>query len=417
MVRSGANTDYDIIVAGGGMIGTTFALALAPLGLRVAVVEAVPRADAEQPSFDERSTALSRSSQRMFTAMGLWDEIAAASTPIRSIHVSEKGRFGFSHIDAEEQGVEALGYVVINRVLGGVLQAALHAQKNVDVLCPARITAARFSDDQAVVCIDTDGDVQERSCRLLVAADGARSTVREMMGISASHHSYEQHAVIGNLLTEKPHQNRAYERFTSSGPLAMLPIEDERVAFVWILPATEVERVLAADDASFTEQLQEAFGLRLGRFSKMGARAAYPLGLSKANNLIARRGVLIGNAAHGLHPVAAQGFNLGLRDVAALLDCISDAGAEGNCDDGIDPGNASILEEYASWRKADQNKLVHFTDGIVRLFSSRVPVVRTLRNIGMLGFDLIPGVRSMFAKHTMGLAGRLPRLSRGVPLE
>ena len=165
--------DYDIVIAGGGMIGTSLALALAPLGLRIAVVEAVARAATEQPSFDERSTALSRSSQRMFTAMGLWGDIRAAATPIHSIHVSEKGRFGFSHINAKEQGVEALGYVVINRVLGGVLQSALDVQKTVDVFCPARIVTVRTDDDKAVVGIDEDGGTRNLSCRLLVAADGA----------------------------------------------------------------------------------------------------------------------------------------------------------------------------------------------------------------------------------------------------
>lgn len=406
-------SDYDIIIAGGGMIGTSFALALAPLGLRITVVEAVARAASEQPSFDERSTALSRSSQRMYTAMGLWDEIRSAATPIRSIHVSEKGRFGFSHIDAEEQGVEALGYVVINRVLGGVLQAALEEQDNIEFICPARITGVQSDDDSVVTCVDEDGTTRNISGRLLVAADGARSTVREMLGISATHLEYDQHAVIGNLLTEKPHANRAFERFTDAGPLALLPIENDRASFVWILSSCAVGRVLALDDESFTEELQEAFGLRLGRFSKVGTRVAYPLGLSKANGLIVNRGVLIGNAAHGLHPVAAQGFNLGLRDVAALSDCISESRVNG----GIDPGDAGVLEEYASWRRADQGKLVHFTDGIVRLFGSRLPAVRTLRNVGMLGFDVIPGVRTLFAKHTMGLAGKLPRLSRGVPLE
>lgn len=404
--------DYDIIIAGGGMIGTSFALALAPLGLRMAVVEAVARAAAKQPSFDERSTALSRSSQRMFTAMGLWDDIEAAATPIRSIHVSEKGRFGFAHIDADEQGVEALGYVVINRVLGGVLQAALDQQENIDVLCPARISAVKSDDEKSVVCVDQGGSTRELSCRLLVAADGERSSVRDMLGISATCSDYGQHAVVGNVLPEKAPANRAYERFTESGPLAMLPIADDRAAFVWIVQSSEVEKILALDDTSFTAKLQESFGLRLGRFSKVGARAAYPLGLSKANGLIVRRGVLIGNAAHGLHPVAAQGFNLGLRDVAALSDCIADTRSNGV----VDPGSAGVLEDYASWRRADQGKLVHFTDGIVRLFGSRIPAVRTLRNIGMLGFDLIPGVRTLFAKHTMGLAGKLPRLSRGVPL-
>lgn len=414
MTTSGSlSADYDIVVAGGGMIGTSFALALAPLGLRIAVVEAVARAAREQPSFDDRSTALSRSSQRMYTAMGLWEEISSAATPIRSIHVSEKGRFGFSHIDAQEQGVEALGYVVINRVLGGVLQSALDEQDNVDLICPARITAMQSDENTVSVSVDEKGSLRRITCRLLVAADGARSAVREMLGISATQVAYDQFAVVGNLLTQKPHANRAFERFTDSGPLALLPIENDRAAFVWILRSVVVEQILALDDASFTEKIQEAFGLRLGRFSKVGARISYPLGLSKANGLVVRRGVLIGNAAHGLHPVAAQGFNLGLRDVAALSDCISDSLVDG-C---VDPGDADVLEEYANWRRSDQGKLVHFTDGIVRLFGSRLPAVRTLRNIGMLGFDVIPGVRTLFAKHTMGLAGKLPRLSRGVPLE
>lgn len=406
-------TDYDIIIAGGGMIGTSLALALAPLGVRVAMVEAVARAEPEQPSFDERSTALSRSSQRMFEAMGLWAEIKAASTPIRSIHVSEKGRFGFSHIDAKEQKVEALGYVVINRVLGRVLQLTLEQQKNVDVMCPARITGVHNDDERTLVSIDEAGAVRKLSCGLLVAADGARSTVRELLGISATQVDYGQHAVVGNVRTERPHENRAYERFTDTGPLAMLPVENDRAAFVWIVPSGDAEQILSLDDEMFTARLQELFGMRLGRFSKVGTRAAYPLGLSKANGLAVKRGVVVGNAAHGLHPVAAQGFNLGLRDVAALSECISDARIDGQ----VDPGREDILENYVSWRQADQAKLVRFTDGIVRLFGSRLPVVRTLRNFGMLGFDLIPGVRGLFAKHTMGLAGKLPRLSRGVPLE
>ncbi len=406
-------TDYDIIIAGGGMIGTSLALALAPLGVRVAMVEAVARAEPEQPSFDERSTALSRSSQRMFEAMGLWGEIKAASTPIRSIHVSEKGRFGFSHIDAKEQKVEALGYVVINRVLGRVLQLTLEQQKNVDVMCPARITGVHNDDERTLVSIDEAGAVRKLSCGLLVAADGARSTVRELLGISATQVDYGQHAVVGNVRTERPHENRAYERFTDTGPLAMLPVENDRTAFVWIVPSGDVEQILSLDDEMFTARLQELFGMRLGRFSKVGTRAAYPLSLSKANGLAVKRGVVVGNAAHGLHPVAAQGFNLGLRDVAALSECISDARIDGQ----VDPGREDILENYVSWRQADQAKLVRFTDGIVRLFGSRLPVVRTLRNFGMLGFDLIPGVRGLFAKHTMGLAGKLPRLSRGVPLE
>jgi len=402
---------YDIVIAGGGMIGTSLALALTPLGLRIAVVEAVTRRETLQPSFDDRSTALSRSTQRMFEAMGLWDAVVAAASAIRNIHVSDKGRFGFSHIDAAEQGVEALGYVVINRVLGGVLQSSLDTAKGVDVFCPARIVSVELGADAARATLHADGKDVTLSCKLLVAADGANSAVRDMLGISAQQRKYGQHAVIGNLLPEKKLASRAFERFTEQGPLAILPVADDRAGFVWTISEQDAERVMALSDAEFLAELQQEFGYRLGEFSRVGKRACYPLVLSKAVRLTATRSVLVGNSAHGLHPVSAQGFNLGMRDVAALCDCIADALLNDQ-----DPGSAALLDRYASWRRADQKKLVHFTDNLVRLFGSRRPGLRTLRNIGMLGFDLIPGIRPLFAKHTMGLAGELPRLSRGVPL-
>lgn len=407
--------DYDIIIAGGGMVGTSLGLALAPLNLKVAVVEAVARGSVQQPSFDDRSTALSRSSQRMFEAMGLWPEIVAASTPIKNIHVSDKGRFGFAHIDAAEQKVEALGYVVINRVLGKVLQDSLSQVDNIDMICPGKITAVALDDEQAEVTVEEEPDSKKLTCKLLVAADGANSAVRDMVGIGVKQVSYDQWAVIGNLLPEKAPDNRAFERFTEAGPVAMLPVADKRAAFVWIQSPDAAKEVFSLSDDEFTARIQDAFGHRLGRFSKVGKRAAYPLSLSKANGLISRRSVIVGNAAHGLHPVAAQGFNLGMRDVAALCDCIVDARL--NKGELPDCGDAMILENYAEWRGPDHRKLVRFTDGIVHLFGDSRAPVRLLRNIGMLGFDLIPGVRKMFARHTMGLAGKLPRLSRGVPLE
>ena len=402
-----SNKHYDIVIAGGGMIGTSLALALEPLGLNVAVVEAIPRKAAAQPSFDDRSTALSRSTQRMFEAMGLWPRIVAASTPIRTVHVSDQGRFGFSHIEAEEQGVEALGYVVINRVLGGVLQDALDSLESVDVFCPARIVDVELALDKAAAEVElVDGKRQTLTCDLLVASDGANSAVREMMGITAQKSHYGQCAVIGNLLPEKDINNVAYERFTEQGPLAILPVADGRAGFVWTVSEDDADRVMALDDEAFLAELQEQFGYRLGAFSKVGKRASYPLILSKALRLTATRSVLIGNSAHGLHPVSAQGFNLGMRDVAAIVDCIAES---------TDP--AVMLKQYASWRRSDQKKLVRFTDGLVKLFGSESRPLRALRNIGMLGFDLVPGVRSVFAKHTMGLAGKLPRLSRGVPIK
>ena len=399
---------YDIVVAGGGMVGSSLALALAPLGLRVAVVEPVARDSGQQPSFDDRSTALSRSTQRMFEAMGIWDRVVAAATPITNIHVSDKGRFGFAHIDAGEQGVEALGYVVINRVLGQVLQDALDAVGGLDILCPARIVGAGCSDDRATVTVDEAGKEFELGCDLLVAADGASSAVRDMVGIGVNRVSYEQRAIIGNLLPEIPLRGRAFERFTAGGPIALLPVSEGRAGFVWVVREGAAETLLQLDDPAFLARLQQAFGNRAGRFSRVGGRASYPLSLTRAVRLTGTRVVLVGNAAHGLHPAAAQGFNLGLRDVAALADCIAER--DGDC------GSATVLGRYADWRRSDQHKLVRFTDGLVRLFADSRLAVPALRDIGMLGFDLVPGVRRAFAKHTMGLAGRLPRLSRGVPL-
>jgi 2-octaprenyl-6-methoxyphenol hydroxylase len=296
-----------------------------------------------------------------------------------------------------------------------VLQDSLANVHSLDFLCPARIAAVALDDEVARVTVEDESGERVLTTKLLVAADGANSAVRDMVGISAKQVSYDQWAVIGNLLTEKNPANRAFERFTEAGPVAMLPVAEDRAAFVWIQKPDAAKEALSLSDNEFTARLQDAFGHRLGRFSKVGKRAAYPLSLSKANGLISRRSVVVGNAAHGLHPVAAQGFNLGMRDVAALCDCIADARSQNG---GIlDCGDAAILENYAEWRGPDHRKLVRFTDGIVNLFGDSRGPVRMLRNVGMLGFDLIPGVRRLFAKHTMGLAGKLPRLSRGVPLE
>jgi 2-octaprenyl-6-methoxyphenol hydroxylase len=415
MMTSAGEPDFDVIIAGGGMVGATAALALAPLGLSIAVVEAASRGGIEQPSFDDRSTALSRSSQRLFEALGLWSSVSSAAAPIRHIHVSDQGRFGFAHIDAEEQHVEALGYVVINRQLGAALQAALDAAANVVEYSPSRITDVECTADAVFICMDGVASPEQRcSASLLVVADGAGSSVREQLGIAVERKDYGQHAIVGSLETERPIGDTAYERFCDRGPLAVLPVPGQHASFVWTVDESDAARIGALPDAAFLGELQSAFGNRLGDFRRAGKRHAYPLALSKALGVTAGRSVLVGNAAHGLHPVAAQGFNLGLRDVATLADCIADALAEGSSRHTI--GEPQVLERYAGWRRADQRKLVGFTDGLVRLFTTGRRPLRTARDLGMLAFDLVPGVRRGFARHTMGLAGRLPRLSRGVPL-
>ncbi len=406
--------DFDIVVAGGGMIGASAGLALAQLGLRIAVVEAAARRGADPPSFDERSTALSRSSQRLFDALGLWPSLRQSAAPVRHIHVSDQGRFGFAHIDADEQQVEALGYVVINRHLGAVLQAALTAAPNVTEFCPAEVTGVETSAERVIVRMLDKGVLQSCSASLLVVADGAASSVREQLGIGVARKEYGQHAIIGNLECERPVGDTAYERFRAQGPLAVLPVPGDRAAFVWTVGEDDISRVRALADEAFMIELQSAFGNRLGRFRRVGKRATYPLSLSKALRVTATRSVLVGNAATGLHPVAAQGFNLGLRDIATLGDCVADALADASSPVAV--GEPIVLERYADWRRADRRKLVGFTDGLVQLFMTGRRPLRAARDLAMLAFDLVPGVRHEFARHTMGLAGRLPRLSRGVPL-
>ena len=245
----------------------------------------------------------------------------------------------------------------------------------------------------------------------MVGADGANSKVREYLGIGVTQTDYEQVAIIGNLVTEKPIMNRAYERFSESGPVALLPVQDNRTAFIWVVPKDQKKKLLELEDEAFISAIQEVFGFRLGEFKHLGGRTSYPLLLSEVPRLHANRGVIIGNAANALHPVAAQGFNLGLRDVATLADCLSEV------KDNHDIGSTDMLLDYSEWRQNDQKKLRIFTDNLVKLFGSNKKSVQILRNISMVGFDLVPGFRKFFVRHTMGLAGKLPRLSRGIALK
>ncbi len=400
----------DVAIAGGGMVGLSLAAALAELPLDVCVFEPVPPAADRQPSFDARTTALSAGSRRVLEGIGVWNAVAADATPIRRIHVSERGAFGTARLTAQEQGVAALGYTVENRRLGRALRERAAAIPRLR-LCQAGVRTVESGADALRLATDRDETI---AARLVVAADGAQSAVRAALGIDATVSDYGQQAVIAHVDTGRFHDYTAYERFTPGGPIAVLPIAEGRSAVVWTLAPDAAARALALDDAAFLAELQDAFGLRLGRFTRVGRRQGYPLALTRADRLTAPRAVILGNAAQGLHPVAGQGFNLGLRDVAALAELIADEIAERGS--AADPGAPQLLARYADWRQPDRDAVIRFTDTLVRGFGVPLGAARRLRTTGLLLFDVMRPVKLEFARRTMGLAGRQPRLVRGLGL-
>ena len=405
--------DVDLAIVGGGLVGASLALAVAPLGLRVALIEAVlPGSGDRQPSFDERTTALANGTVRVFKALQVWPLIEREAAPIRRIHVSEQGRFGTARIDAAEQGLEALGYVVPNRAIGAGLWDGLTRTPAVQLIAPARVTSADLDGDARVVRIERDGQASSLRARLVVAADGARSLVRDQAGVAAEHRKYEQTAIITTMTTQRFHDHVAYERFTPDGPIAVLPLQDGRCGIVWTRKPAEAARLLALPDAEFVAEFQAAFGLRLGRFLRIGKRDSYELALSRSESHVAPRLCVVGNAAQGLHPIAGQGFNLGLRDAVSLAEVLADGLAAG----ATDVGDARLLDAYARWRAEDQRRIVAFTDGLVRLFALPLGIARGLRSAGLLAFDAFPPAKSAMARLSVGAAGRVPRLARGVPL-
>ncbi|CDH43456.1 2-octaprenyl-6-methoxyphenyl hydroxylase [Candidatus Contendibacter odensensis] len=405
--------NYDVLIIGGGMVGASLACALAGQDLRIGLVEAAPLNVSEHPGYDDRSIALAQGTRRIFQTLGLWDALALTATPIRQIHISERGGIGFAHLDSRDQGVDALGYVAEARLIGAALRAQLPTLSGVDLLCPARLEQVVIKPEAAYATVhffNEDRTVEIRA-GLLVAADGAQSPVREQLGIAAVRWEYGQHAVIANITPTLPHENIAYERFTAAGPIALLPMSDQRCAVVCTVNDSEVPAVMALDDADFLSLVQERFGDRLGPFVRVGRRQSYPLFLLKAREHARARVAVIGNAAHTLHPIAGQGFNLGVRDVAALAEVVAEARRSGE-----DIGDLRVLSRYADWRRWDQRRTIAFTDALNRLFANPLWPVRAARNLGLLAFDLCPPLKRQLARQTMGLDGRLPKLARGLAL-
>ena len=402
-------SEYDLAILGGGLVGGSLACALGRAGLRVCLIEAVSFEAREQPGHDERVLALSWGSRRILEGAGLWPRIEAEAEPIHQIQVSDRGRFGCTRLDQREEGVEALGYVVPAWRIGQAVQAGLEA---VESLCPARLVGFRVGERQVELEVTVAGG-ESRLLRtaLLVAADGGESALRQRLGFRLIERDYDQDALITTIQPDRPRPGVAFERFTDTGPLAFLPMTGGRYSVVWTTPASASAALAELDDSAFLARLQDRFGYRLGGLHQPGRRILYPLRLRLVPDPVRPRLVLIGNAAHTLHPVAGQGLNLGLRDLAALAQVTLDAVRSGG-----DPGAPATLEAYRRLRGRDPFDMVRVTDFLVRAFTHPWEPVRCARDLGLLGLDLLPAARHALARRFMGLTGNIPRLARGVPL-
>lgn len=399
---------FDIVIAGGGLVGSSLAIALDGCGFRVALVEAtLPRVDA-QPSHDERNLALARASVNALGSLGVWSNAAHAATPIRRIHVSRRGDFGAVRFDAAALGLPDFGAVLPARELGAALLHGLAGCHHLARFAPAEVIAieAGASSIELVMC-EATGE-RHITTRLLVGADGTESFVRSCLGIGVQRTDYAQSAFVTTLTTSRPLDGLAYERFTDSGPVALLPLPRHRAGLVLSVPANDVARVAALDDAQFLDLVHERFGYRAGRLSRPGARKPYPLRRTLADSLTAPRTVLVGNAAQTVHPLGAQGFNLGLRDALTLAEILVDARRAGN-----DPGGAGVLEQHAGRRAGDRAATTSFSDDLVHLMGNGFLPLRALRTLGFSALDRIDPLKRRIALRGMGFRGDVTQRALG----
>jgi 2-octaprenyl-6-methoxyphenol hydroxylase len=398
-------SDYDLIIVGGGMVGASLAIALKNSPLRIAIVEAISAKSDQQPSYDDRGIALSYGSQRIFESLGLWDALSSHSTAIKHIHISDRGHFGVTRLSAQEERVPALGQVITAKAMGQVLNQAIGIQTNLDLIRPNTVINLEQYEDHVELELN---DQRKLTAKLIVAADGGQSTIRQLLNLGALERDYQQTAVTANITTERPHQNWAYERFSDTGPIALLPMSDNRCSLVWTVKSGDDIALLALSEQGFLEQLQDRFGYRLGKLIQVGQRNSYPLRLIQADQPVQHRVVLIGNAAHNLHPIAGQGFNLGLRDVAVLADLVASANQ--------DCGDAHNLFDYKQWRLDDQDDVIAATTNLVTLFSNNNPLLGHLRGASLSVMESIPPLKHWLATKSMGLGRKQPRLGRGISL-
>ncbi|KFX71194.1 2-octaprenyl-6-methoxyphenyl hydroxylase [Pseudomonas taeanensis MS-3] len=388
----------NLAIIGGGLVGASLALALQGAararGWQICLIEPFAPGDGYQPSYDARSTALSYGSQQIYQRLGLWSQIAQRAEPITQIHVSDRGRFAAARLSAQDEGVPALGYVVENAWLGQCLWQALDRQV-VSWRSPAQVTAMQALADGYRLSLDDESTLD---CDLAILADGGRSGLREQLGIGVQHREYGQSALIANVSAQEAHRGQAFERFTEDGPMALLPLPDSRCALVWTRSSADAERLRALDEGRFLDELQQAFGYRLGALHQVGARHLYPLALIEAQEQVRPHLVVLGNAAHSLHPIAGQGYNLSLRDTLALAATLLDSRAA--------LGDFTTLQAYLQRQRADQQLTVGFSDQVTRLFSTSAPLLAAGRSLGLLGLDVLPPAKRWFARQAMGLGTR-----------
>ena len=401
---------YDILIVGGGMVGASLAIALQGQGLKIGLVEAHPLGDPGQPGYDDRALALSYGSQRIFQAIELWPAIQPHTNPIETIHISDRGHIGSTRLQAAQHQVPALGYVIPAKTLGTLLITRLMDCTDVNIIAPAEVTGLNHQADQVELHINREGQPQTLTATLLIAADGSNSYIRRTLKIPTTEQDYQQTAIVANITPGQPHANTAYQRFTDTGPVALLPLRAGHCTLIWTVHTEQQAEIMAYDEATFIAAYQARFGYRLGHFQRVGKRHSYPLTIKQAKQTIATRTAIIGNAAHTLHPIAGQGFNLGLGDVAALVEVICEAQHTGE-----DIGSSDTLHRYQNWRLAEQQQVAQATDGLVRLFTNPLRSIQWARNLGMIAFNQMPSAKRALARAAMGISGTLPALARGIP--
>ncbi len=403
---------YNVVIIGGGIAGNTLALILANANLQVALVEALPKNQLRSLSANKRTIVLSYSSRLIFESLGCWSSFENYACPIQNIHVSDRGQYGTSKISALEENIPALGYVLSANAIGSIVLQHVYQHHNITVFQPAQFCSYQEDGDEIVVTIRSSNEELKLRSDLLVAADGHNSAVRKSQGIAIKQQDYQQTAIFCHIELKRPHQNTAYERFTSEGPLAILPLLKNQGALIWTVSPEKAAKLMGFSDQNFVDSLQDHFGYRLGRFLSCSERGSLPLSLMTAEKQIGSKVVLVGNAAHTLHPVAGQGLNLALRDIAVLAEELLRAKKQNLplCDD-------QILRNYSDKRQADQKRVIGLTNSLVGLFSTSLLPIMLARSSGLILLDRLTGFKKALTRTTLGFSGKVPRLACGLTVE